>query len=113
MASGRSSGVVSAPVSVLQGLAATTPPASLAGAVTGVGSLPFTSSAEAIRAIAEHCEEIPFWPQLPQLSDQEGIIGQGLGPLDGLVEPRSGGYGYQVKSGRIDAVVEALHNSSG
>lgn len=90
-----------------------TPSLELAGTVTGIGSLPFLSSGEAIRAVAEFCPEAPFWPQLPRLSDQEGVIGQGLGILGDLVEPRAGGYGYQVKAGRIDAVVEALHNSSG
>ncbi len=92
---------------------AATLPANLAGAVTGIGSLPFTSPAEAVQAVAEHCPEVPFWPQLPQLSVEEGVIGQGLGVLADLVEPRAEGYGYQVKEGRIDAVVEALHNSSG
>lgn len=88
-------------------------PSSLAGTVTGVGSLPYLSASQAVAAIAEHCPEVPFWPQLPQLSDREGVIGQGLGVLDGLVEPRAAGYGYQVKDGRIDAVVEALHSSTG
>ena len=88
-------------------------PASLAGAVTGIGSLPFVSADEAIRSVAQFCPEAPFWPQLPQLSSAQGVIGQGLGILDGLVEPRSAGYGYQVKPGKIDAVVYALRNSSG
>lgn len=84
-----------------------------AGAVTGIGSLPFASVNEAIRAVAECSPRIPFWPQLPQLSQQESAIGQGLGILEGLVEPRSEGYGYQVKQGRIDSVLQALHHSSG
>ncbi len=58
--------------------------------------------AEAIRSIAEFSPEIPFWPQLPQLSDRERAIGQGLGILGDLIEARSEGYGYQVKAGRID-----------
>ena len=88
-------------------------PSQLAGAVTGIGSLPYTSPVEAVRAIADCCPEIPFWPQLPQLSERETVIGQGLGILADFVEPRAGGYGYQVKPGRIDAVIEALHNSAG
>jgi hypothetical protein len=56
---------------------------------------------------------VPFWPQLPKVSNHEDIIGQGLGILADLVEPRAGGYGYEVKAGRIDAVVNALHNSTG
>jgi methionine synthase II (cobalamin-independent) len=88
-------------------------PACLAGTVTGIGSLPFTSASQGIAAVAEHCPEVPFWPQLPRVSDDEGIIGQALGVLAGLLEPRSAGYGYDVKPGRIDAVIEALHNSPG
>ncbi|HXE63459.1 MAG TPA: hypothetical protein VN519_07950 [Bryobacteraceae bacterium] len=83
------------------------------GAVTGIGSLPFASVSEAIHAVAECSPRIPFWPQLPQLSQQESVIGQGLGLLDGLIEPRGGAYGYRVRPGRIDAVVEALHHSTG
>lgn len=84
-----------------------------AGAVTGIGSLPLTSPASAIQAIAECSPEIPFWPQLPQLSKQEGAIGQGLGILGDRIEPRQRGYGYQVKDGCLDAVLEILHRSTG
>jgi hypothetical protein len=89
------------------------PPFTPAGAVTGIGSLPFTSAASAILAVAEFSPEVPFWPQLPQLSERERFIGQGLGILTGSIEPRSDGYGYQVKDGQIDAVLEALHRSTG
>src|SRR6202034_288971 len=30
-----------------------------------------------------------------------------------LIEPRNQGYGYQVKEGRLDSVLELLHRSSG
>src|ERR1700761_6215297 len=75
-------------------------PAALAGAVTGIGSLPSLSAEEAVNAVAAFCAEAPFWPQLPRLSEQEGVIGQGLGILGSLVEPRSEGYGYEVKLGK-------------
>jgi hypothetical protein len=84
-----------------------------AGAVTGIGSLPFTSMASAIRSVAKFSAEIPFWPQLPQLSERESIIGQGLGILSDMIERRNDGYGYQVKEGQIDLVVETLHRSNG
>ena len=84
-----------------------------AGAVTGIGSLPFISAASAIQAVADFSPEIPFWPQLPQLSERESIIGQGLGIVADLIEPRNEGYGYQVKEGRIDSVLEILHRSIG
>jgi hypothetical protein len=88
-------------------------PFSPAGAVTGIGSLPLTSVPLAINMVAEFSPEIPFWPQLPQLSAEESAIGQGLGCLAGLIEPRNDGYGYEVKNNRIDSVVEALHQSTG
>jgi len=84
-----------------------------AGAVTGIGSLPFMSSVSAVRCVAEFSPEIPFWPQLPQLSERESIVGQGLGIVENLIEPRSDGYGYQVKEGQLDSVLEILHRSDG
>jgi len=84
-----------------------------AGAVTGIGSLPLISTASAIQSVAEFSPEIPFWPQLPRLSERESIVGQGLGAVVNLIEPRNEGYGYQVKDGRIDSVIEILHRSSG
>jgi len=84
-----------------------------AGAVTGIGSLPLTSIASAIRSVAEFSPEVPFWPQLPQLSERESIVGQGLGVVAELIEPRNQGYGYQIKEGRLNAVLEILHRSSG
>jgi len=84
-----------------------------AGAVTGIGSLPHTSIRVAIRSVAEFSPEVPFWPQLPQLSEQESIVGQGLGVVEGLIEPRNEGYGYQVKDGRLNSVLENLHRSRG
>jgi methionine synthase II (cobalamin-independent) len=84
-----------------------------AGAVTGIGSLPFTSSTSAVRAIAELSPEVPFWPQLPLRSERESIVGQGLGIVENLIEPRQEGYGYRVKEGQLDQVLEILHRSSG
>jgi hypothetical protein len=84
-----------------------------AGAVTGIGSLPLTSVTSAIQSVAEFSPEVPFWPQLPQRSASESAVGQGLGCLADLLEPRNQGYGYEVKAGQIDSVLEALHGSSG
>jgi hypothetical protein len=69
--------------------------------------------ASAIQSVAEFSPEVPFWPQLPQLSERESAIGQGLGIVADLVEPRDQGYGYQVKTGQIDSVLEMLHRSNG
>jgi hypothetical protein len=84
-----------------------------AGAVTGIGSLPLTSITSAVRSVAEFSPEIPFWPQLPQLSERESIVGQGLGIVENLIEPRNEGYGYQVREGQLDSVLEGFHRSSG
>jgi hypothetical protein len=84
-----------------------------AGVVTGIGSLPLMSMASALRSVAEFSPEVPFWPQLPRLSERESVIGQGLGIVGDHIEPRNEGYGYQVKEGRIDSVLEILHRSNG
>ena len=84
-----------------------------AGAVTGIGSLPFTSSTSAVRSVAQFSPAVPFWPQLPQRSERESIVGQGLGIVETLIEPRNEGYGYQVKEGRLDSLLEILHRSDG
>jgi hypothetical protein len=84
-----------------------------AGAVTGIGSLPLTSSAEALRSVAELSPEVPFWPQLPQRSEQESIVGQGLAIVENLIERRTDGYGYRVKEGHLDSVLETFHQSNG
>ena len=84
-----------------------------AGAVTGIGSLPLTSVSAAIESVAQYSPEVPFWPQLPQRSESESAIAQGLGCLADLIEPRGEGYGYQVKAGQIDLVLERLRGSSG
>src|SRR6202167_6082600 len=84
-----------------------------AGAVTGIASLPLTSITSAIRSVAKFSPEVPFWPQLPHVSESESIVGQGLGIIENLIEPRNEGYGYQVKEGQIDSVLELLHRSNG
>ncbi len=83
------------------------------GAVTGIGSLPFASATSAVDAIVRLSPEIPFWPQLPTISLAESAICQGLAVVSEHIEPRNGGYGYQVKEGRIDSVLSILHRSSG
>jgi hypothetical protein len=84
-----------------------------AGVVTGIGSLPHASTAEAIQFVAELSPEIPFWPQLPQRSKQELAVSQGLGILAGLIEPRTESYGYQVRAGHLESVLATLHRSDG
>ena len=40
-------------------------------------------------------------------------MGQGLGIVENLIEPREEGYGYEVKEGQIDSLLELLHRSRG
>ncbi len=86
----------------------------VAGAVTGIGSLPLTSMTAAIQL---GCGIFAGDPLLAStaatLGTWERAIGQGLGILGDLIEPRSEGYGYEVKQGRIDSVLELLHRSNG
>jgi len=55
-------------------------------AATGIGSLPFTDTAEACRLIFQHLPEAPHWPQLPKVSPREGMIEQFLEGAPGVVE---------------------------
>ena len=58
------------------------PPFVAAGRVTGIGSLPFTDPEAGVRFVAEHSPEIPFWPQLPRRSEDEGMIAQSNQGMD-------------------------------
>jgi hypothetical protein len=69
------------------------------GAVTSIGSLPFTDAREALQLIAQWCPEIPFWPQLPRRAAQEGMIEQALGSGSIFFLPRQGSYGYDLRRG--------------
>lgn len=77
------------------------------GAVTGVGSLPHTDAAGAVRLVAEVAPEIPFWPQLPQRAVEERMIEQVLMPFSNLLLPHGGSYGYQIA--HTDGYAELLH----
>jgi hypothetical protein len=99
--------------SVVRQFAKARKPFTPAGAVTGIGSLPLSSVSAAVESVARFSPELPFWPQLPQRSESESAIGQGLNCLADLVQKRKDGYGYQVKAGQIDLVLEKLHSSSG
>lgn len=82
------------------------------GAVTGIGSLPMTDPRAAVRFVAEASPIVPFWPQLPQRSEREGVIEQGLAGVADLIERRPGAYGYKVLPGRLDEVVTRFTDGS-
>ena len=83
------------------------------GAITGIGSLPMTNADAAVDFVRDRSPEIPFWPQLPQISGRESIIGQGLGAIHDLIQPCPDAYGYEVKPGKVDVVLERFWNGSG
>ncbi|MCG8401799.1 MAG: hypothetical protein MJA84_09400 [Firmicutes bacterium] len=60
------------------------------GMATGVGSLPYKDTAEALQLIKQNLPEAPHWPQLPQRGGDEGFVHQFLYPLVrlGLLEKR-------------------------
>jgi hypothetical protein len=49
-----------------------------AGAVTGIGSLPFVDPAEAVAFVARHCPEVPFLPEPPLRQLTDGALAQVL-----------------------------------
>jgi methionine synthase II (cobalamin-independent) len=52
---------------------------------TGVGSLPLTSASEACNLILDNLCDIPFWPQLSNLSFLENMYAQFIYPIPGAV----------------------------
>ena len=78
------------------------------GCVTGVGSLPFIDPDEAVAFVAEHCPQLPFWPQLPRRTAGEGVIGQGMGALIEYLEPSARPYCWAVRRGAESAFATAL-----
>jgi len=72
-----------------------------------------TEPAAAVSFVSEFSPEIPFWPQLPNISEWERIIGQGLTVIRDLIEPRKAGYGYQVKPGKLTEVVDRFWTGGG
>ncbi|MGA7498070.1 MAG: hypothetical protein WBX00_15190 [Isosphaeraceae bacterium] len=79
------------------------------GCVTGVGSLPFIDPDEAVAFVAEHCPQLPFWPQLPRRTAGEGVIGQGMGTLIEYLEPSARPYCWAVRRGAESAFTAALN----
>jgi hypothetical protein len=82
------------------------------GRVTGVGSLPHHDARSSIAFVARHCPEVPFWPQLPQRSPQEGMVDQALIPfMDLLTRRNHGGYGFCIRPGQRANLVRRLEEA--
>ncbi|MBW1917785.1 MAG: hypothetical protein JRI57_07150 [Deltaproteobacteria bacterium] len=53
-------------------------------AATGIGSVPFLNSQEAVALILQYLPELPFWPQMVKLGFQEDMVPQAARGLPGL-----------------------------
>ena len=82
-----------------------------AGAVSGVGSLPFLAPAPAIDFIARWCPDVPFWPQLRRISPREAMIPQTFGANARHLSPLRGEHGYAVASDRAGRFFDALEHA--
>lgn len=82
--------------------------ADLAGASTGVGSMPHAEVADALAAVEASAPLLPFWPQLPSRGPGEGMITQGLSGLDPWLRRDTRGPGFLVEDadGLLGALVE-------
>lgn len=81
------------------------------GSVTGIGSLPHTDPAAAIRFVAEMSPTIPFWPQLLKRSPQEDMLLQALVPLADLLEVHGPGQIY-LKTAQVELFRRRLYSVS-
>lgn len=59
-----------------------------AGLLTGIGSMPYTNSGEALDLIFQNMPQAPHWPQMPRRGNREGLVFQFLTPLvkTGLIQ---------------------------
>lgn len=76
---------------------------------TGVGSLPHTSSEEACNLILNNLQEIPFWPQLPNLSFMENMYAQFSYLLPGTVIDEANKRVYIDTAVRSDIIEDFLN----
>ena len=79
----------------------------LAGAVTGIGSVPYKSPSAAVDFVEEVSPEIPFWPKPVQGFPCSNMVEQLVQPFKALL--RTGSIpGYYVREGKLDELVEFL-----
>jgi hypothetical protein len=81
------------------------------GCVTGVGSLPHVDPEEAVEFVAEHCPQLPFWPQLPRRSAGESVIAQAMGRLIEFLGPSTRPYCWTVRAGAAADFEAALEGA--
>lgn len=54
------------------------------GAVTGIGSLPYVDTEEAVQCVLRHSPLLPAAPQLPQRDPAEGMLSQAVAGIPGI-----------------------------
>jgi hypothetical protein len=86
-------------------------PNDLKSPITGIGSLPFTLSEEAIRFVIDLSPEIPYWPQLPRRRQGEGMIQQFVAQARPFLAARERQVGYAITE--RNGFLEALAASEG
>ncbi|HET6462906.1 MAG TPA: hypothetical protein VFH33_03820 [Candidatus Krumholzibacteria bacterium] len=82
-----------------------------AGAVSGVGSLPFLAVTPALEFIARWCPEVPFWPQLRRMSAREAMLPQTFGPHMRHLSALRDEHGFGIAASRTKTFFEALERS--
>ena len=82
-----------------------------AGAVCGVGSLPFLAVTPALEFIARWCPEVPFWPQLRRMSAREAMLPQTFGPHMRHLAPLRDEHGFGISVARTRNFFDALERS--
>lgn len=86
------------------------PPMEFWGSVTGIGSLPQVDPVAAVEFVAQHCPDVPFWPQLTQRAAEEYMLLQMLTPLLDLLHRQSPAR-ILVRPGQLAAVRSRLRHT--
>ena len=83
------------------------------GLATGIGSLPFTDTAEALDLIFAELPDIPHWPQLPRRSPKEHFVHQFLHPLVacGLLVKVQGRWGFDLTRKESPACLTVFYDT--
>jgi hypothetical protein len=82
-----------------------------AGAVCGIGSLPFLAVAPALEFIARRCPDVPFWPQLRRMSPREAMLPQTFGANMRLLSAMRDEHGFGISAARAGKFFDALERS--
>jgi hypothetical protein len=77
------------------------------GSVTGIGSLPHVDPDVAVTFVAQHCPDVPFWPQLPRRAPEEYMLMQMLTPMLDLLRQQSPAC-IHIRSGQLAALRSRL-----